>query len=93
MVCHDDNVAHADPTSLFTAAVFGRAIAAPATGLNAKFCLGLEILFVLVLIQASVHRDPRPRTALLVAFAIRAWLTATLGMMLVSHALLALNFR
>lgn len=64
-----------------------------ATGLNAKFCLGLEILFVLVLFQASVHRDPRPKTALLVAFAIRAWLTATLGMMLISYALLALNFQ
>jgi hypothetical protein len=64
-----------------------------ATGLNAKFCLGLELLFVLLLFQASIRRGLRPKTAPLVALAIRAWLTATLGMMLLSYALLALNFR
>lgn len=64
-----------------------------ATGLNAKLCLGLEILFFLLLFLGSAGRCPRPQKAQLALLAIRAWLTASLAMMFASYGLLALNFR
>lgn len=64
-----------------------------ATGWNAKLCLGLEVLIILLLCLGRAGRSPRPRKAELALLAIRAWLTASLGMMVAAYGLLALNLR
>ena len=64
-----------------------------ATGLNAKLCLGIELLLMILLFLSSTRRGPRRTKAGLILLATRAWLTTTLVMMIASYALLPLNFR
>ena len=64
-----------------------------ATGLNAKLCLGIELLLMILLFLSSTRRGPRRTKAGLILLATRAWLTTTLVMMIASYALLPLNLR
>jgi hypothetical protein len=64
-----------------------------AIGLNAKLCLGIELLLMILLFLSSTRRGPRRTKAGLILLATRAWLTTTLVMMIASYALLPLNLR
>ena len=64
-----------------------------ATGLNAKLCLGIELLLMILLFLSSTRRGPRRTKAGLILLATRAWLTTTLVLMIASYALLPLNLR
>jgi len=64
-----------------------------ATGLNAKLCLGIELLLMILLFLSGTRRGPRRTKAALILLATRAWLTTTLVMMIASYALLPLNLR
>jgi hypothetical protein len=64
-----------------------------ATGLNAKLCLGIQLLLMILLWLGSTRRQPRRPVAGLILLATRAWLTTTLVMMIASYALLAVNLR
>jgi hypothetical protein len=64
-----------------------------ATGLNAKLCLGIDFLLMILLFLSSTRRGPRRTKAGLILLATRAWLATTLVMMIASYALLPLNLR
>ena len=64
-----------------------------ATGLNAKLCLGIELLLMILLFLSSTRSGPRRTKAGLILLATRAWLTTTLVLMIASYALLPLNLR
>jgi hypothetical protein len=64
-----------------------------ATGLNAKLCLILEIVFFVGLFLGSRQKFFRPMKAWLVYFALRDWIVVTLGMMFLSYLLLPARLR
>jgi hypothetical protein len=64
-----------------------------ATGLNAKLCLILEIVFFVGLFLGRGQKFLRPMKAWLVYLAVRDWIVVTLGMMFLSYALLPARLR
>jgi hypothetical protein len=79
---------------VYTQVLFSGALSLhSATGLNAKLCLGIELLLMILLFLSSTRRGPRRTKAGLILLATRAWLTTTLVMMIASYALLPLNLR
>lgn len=63
------------------------------TGWNAKLCLLLELLLISALFLASAKRNLRLPVVQLGHLLIRAWLTASMAMMVGSYSLLILKLR